>query len=534
MNMLTGRNFIGNSTSCKGETTFHAINPKEDSSLEPVFYEATKEEVNQAVEKAEEAFRIYRHKSGEEKAVFLETIANEIMNLGDPLIQRCSEETALSSGRLTGERARTVNQLRLFAKVIREGSWVDARIDTAEPKPDIKSMKMALGPVGVFGASNFPFAFSVAGGDTASALASGCTVVVKAHPAHPGTCELIANAIQTAIEKTDMPDGTFSMIHGTSHQAGLTLVEHPLLKAVGFTGSFNGGKALFDAANKRPEPIPVYAEMGSTNPVFLLPGSLTENKEELAEGFINSVKLGAGQFCTNPGLVSYLQGDDAEEFRNILIDKFTKSNADTMLTSGICSAYEQGVKAMLKQEGVSLIAKANNDEDGKSTNENENGNGNGANNAIPHLFGIDAEHFLANPALEDEVFGPSSLAIAASNKDDLVKIADRLQGHLTATLYGTEEDLQHHQELISILQRKVGRLIFNGFPTGVEVNNAMIHGGPFPATTDSRTTSVGTYAIDRFVRPVCFQNFPDSQLPDELKSNNPLDIWRLVNGDYRK
>jgi len=524
MNTLKGFNFIGNQTSGDGETTFQAINPKDDTQLEPAFYEATKDEVNRAVEKAEKAFRTYRHKSGKEKAEFLETIADEIEQLGDDLIQRCNKETALPEGRLTGERSRTVNQLRLFGEVVREGSWVDARIDTADSKPDIKSMKMALGPVGVFGASNFPFAFSVAGGDTASALAAGCTVVVKAHPAHPGTCELIAKAIHTAIKKTGMPDGTFSMIHGASHKAGLALVKHPLLKAVGFTGSFKGGKALFDAANKRPEPIPVYAEMGSTNPVFLLPGALKENKEELAEGFVNSVNLGVGQFCTNPGLLSYPQGDDAEEFRNILADKFTGSSPDTMLTPGICSAYQDGVKQMLQHEGVSLVAQSDDTADGNGS----------PNNAVPHFFEVDIRHFLANPSLEEEVFGPSSLAIVASNKKDFVKIAKNLQGHLTATIYGTEEDLQEHEELIAILQRKVGRLIFNGFPTGVEVNHAMIHGGPFPATTDSRSTSVGTTAINRFARPVCFQNFPESQLPDELKDNNPLQIWRLVNGEHQK
>lgn len=524
MNTLKGLNFIGNQNSGDGETSFQAINPKDNTQLEPAFYEATKDEVNQAVEKAEKAFRLYRHKSGEEKALFLEAIADEIEQLGDELIQRCNKETALPDGRLTGERSRTVNQLRLFAEVVRDGSWVDARIDTADSKPDIKSMKMALGPVGVFGASNFPFAFSVAGGDTASALAAGCTVVVKAHPAHPGTCELIAQAIHTAVEKTGMPDGTFSMIHGASHQAGLALVEHPLLKAVGFTGSFKGGKALFDAANKRPEPIPVYAEMGSTNPVFLLPGALKENKEELAEGFVNSVNLGVGQFCTNPGLLSYPQGDDAEEFKKIITDKFTGSAPDTMLTPGICSAYQDGVKQMLQQEGVSLVAQSDDTADGNGS----------SNSAVPHFFEVDTHHFLANPSLEEEVFGPSSLAIAASEKKDFVKIAENLRGHLTATLYGTEEDLQQHEELITILQRKVGRLIFNGFPTGVEVNHAMIHGGPFPATTDSRTTSVGTSAINRFARPVCFQNFPDSQLPDELKDENPLNIWRLVNGDYQR
>ncbi|MFH5832458.1 aldehyde dehydrogenase (NADP(+)) [Halalkalibaculum sp. DA384] len=518
---LTGQNFIGNTRSANGSNTFQGVNPANGEDIAPQYVEATADEVDRAVEKAEEAFRVYRRKSGAERAKFLEAIADEIMALGDELIDRCSKETGLGEGRLTGERSRTVNQLRLFAEVVREGSWVDARIDRSEDAPDIKSMKMALGPVGIFGASNFPLAFSVAGGDTASALAAGCSIVVKAHPAHPGTCELVATSILRAVEKTGMPDGTFSMVQGISYDVGTALVEHPLIKAIGFTGSFKGGKALYDAATSRPEPIPVYAEMGSTNPMFFLPGALKEKGSEIAEGLVNSVNLGVGQFCTNPGLVAYENSEEAQQFQQTVTDHFKKAEGGTMLTAGIQSAYKKGLEKLLQQEGVQLVA--NGEENGTSTT-----------TGVPHLLNVNSKHFLANRALEEEVFGPSTLTITADGPEDLVEIAQNLQGHLTATLYGTEEDLEQYSDLVDVLQRKVGRLIFNGFPTGVEVNHAMIHGGPFPATTDSRSTSVGTTAIERFARPVCFQNFPDSQLPDELKDDNPLDIWRLENGERTK
>ncbi|MFH5831268.1 aldehyde dehydrogenase (NADP(+)) [Halalkalibaculum sp. DA384] len=517
---LTGQNFIGNTRSADGSVTFQAVNPATGEDLQPSYVEATGDEVDQAFRKAEEAFKVYRQKSGTRRAELLEAIADEIEVLGDQLIRRCSRETGLTEGHLNGERGRTVGQLRLFGKVIREGSWVDARIDTSKEGPDIRSMKMALGPVGIFGASNFPLAFSVAGGDTASALAAGCTIVVKAHPAHPGTCEMVGGAIRKAVEETGMPDGTFSMVQGTSHEVGQAMVEHPLAKAIGFTGSFKGGKALYDAATRRPEPIPVYAEMGSTNPMFLLPGALKEQGEELAEGLVNSVNLGVGQFCTNPGLVAYQDSDEARAFQQKVSEHFKKASAGTMLTAGIQSAYKQGLEKLLQQEGVRLVA------DGK-----DNGS---ATPGVPHLLNVSSKDFLANRFLEEEVFGPSTLTITAGGKQDLVAIAENLQGHLTATLYGTEQDLEEYSELVRVLQRKVGRLIFNGFPTGVQVNHAMVHGGPFPATTDARATSVGTLAIERFVRPVCFQGFPEEQLPDELKADNPLGIGRLVNGERTK
>ncbi|MDL1874088.1 aldehyde dehydrogenase (NADP(+)) [Cytophagia bacterium CHB2] len=523
---LTGLNFIGNEQSGKGKITFHAVNPATGAEMSPAFHEATPQEIDEAILKAEAAFLTYSKKSGPERALFLETIADEIVALGDGLIKRCGEETGLTEGRLTGERGRTVNQLRLFASLLREGSWVDARIDTADPnrppapKPDIRSMQKALGPVGIFGASNFPLAFSVAGGDTASALAAGCTVVEKAHPAHPGTCEMIAHAIVRAVEKSNMPSGTFSMVHGHSTEVGMAMVKHPLIKAIGFTGSFRGGKAIFDAAAQRPTPIPVYAEMGSTNPVFILPGALRERKAEIAKGLTASVTLGVGQFCTNPGLVVFEESADAAQFQQLATANFQEVAAATMLTSQIHRAYVNGIEKLRQQAGVAMLAKGKAEEEGFQ--------------GVGYLFQTNARNFLANAHLEEEVFGPSTLAVTASNKTELIGVAQRLKGHLTATLWATDDDFKEYADLIAILERKAGRLIINGFPTGVEVCHAMIHGGPFPATTDSRSTSVGTAAITRFTRPVCYQNFPNAILPDELKNENPLGIWRLVNGERKK
>ena len=522
---ITGCNFIGAEESKRGERTFKAFDPAAETELAPQFHEATSQEVDAAILKAEQAFASYSRRSGLERAAFLEKIADEIMALGDALLQRCSEETGLPLARLTGERGRTVGQLRMFAQLLREGSWVDARIETAMPdrqplpKPDVRSMRRALGPVGIFGASNFPLAFSVAGGDTASALAAGCTIVVKAHPAHPGTCEMVARAILSASQKSGMPDGTFSMLQGKSNDVGMAIVTHPLIKAIGFTGSFKGGKAIFNAANRRPEPIPVYAEMGSSNPVFILPGAMKKHSAAIAKGLAGSVTLGVGQFCTNPGLVFQMDAGDLTAFQSALSEAFQKAPSATMLTPQIHAAFQDAVASTAAQKGVNILAS-------------------GAQTAglqgVPHVLQTDAASYIENQQLEDEIFGPSTLSVTAKNKAELLDIASKLHGHLTATLWATDEDLESHTELIHTLERKVGRLIRNGFPTGVEVCHAMVHGGPFPATTDSRTTSVGTAAIDRFARPVCFQNFPDKLLPDELKNTNPLGIWRLINGEMSK
>jgi NADP-dependent aldehyde dehydrogenase len=523
---LNGQNFLGKERSRQGHKQYQATNPSKGEKLLPFFFEATQEEVDKAVQKAAVAFPQYRKLSGEARALFLLQIGEEIMNLGDQLISRCCSETGLPEARITGERGRTVNQLKLFASMLKEGSWVDARIDIADPgrkpapKPDIRSMHIALGPVGIFGASNFPLAFSVAGGDTASALAAGCTVVVKAHPAHPGTCELVACAIHKAIEKMKLPDGIFSMVQGWSAEVGMSLVRHSGIKAIGFTGSSRAGKALFDAAAHRPEPIPVFAEMGSVNPVFILPGIMAEKGAEIAEGLAASVTLGSGQFCTNPGLFFTEGTEEGGRFRQSVGDKIQKISAGNMLTSEIRKAYEQGIMILEKQPGVKILAKGI-----------ESG---GSNAGAPYVLQVSSENFITNDLLEEEVFGPSTLAVTAAGKDDMVRIAEKIKGNLTATLYGNEQDLNDYAELISVLENKVGRVIINGFPTGVEVCHSMVHGGPFPATTDARSTSVGTAAIYRFARRVCYQNFPDRMLPDELKEKNPLGIWRLYNGEWKK
>lgn len=524
MEIITG-NFIGNTISAEGNT-FRAFNPAKGESIAPDFFEATSAEVDQAVRLAHDAFQTYRQTTGEQRATFLETIAEEILSLGDDLIGRCQEETGLPAQRLVGERGRTVGQLKMFAALVREGSWVNARIDRADPdrqplpKPDIRSMSRSLGPVGVFGASNFPLAFSVAGGDTASALAAGCTVVVKAHPAHPGTCALIGTAIRRAVKRCEMPEGTFSMVHGPSVETGLAIVRHPLIAAIGFTGSFKGGKAIFDEAARRPVPIPVYAEMGSVNPVFILPEAMKTRGEAIARDLAASVTLGTGQFCTNPGLVLVQSSDDVPRFREGLSSALATTPPGVMLSEGIRDNYVRGIER-LRSRKVSVA--------GGKRAEGENGF-----TVSACLLEASAGAFLADHALEEEVFGPSTLLVTASSKAELYEAAKKLSGHLTATIHGTERDLEEASELVELLEQKAGRLIVNGYPTGVEVCHSMIHGGPFPATTDSRTTSVGTHAIHRFVRPVCYQNFPEALLPPELRDDNPLDIWRMVDGAWTR
>lgn len=524
---LHGQNIIaGKAVAADGEK-FPAYAPATGNYIEPQFEEASKAHVKQALTAAEAAFHEYRKLTAEQRAAFLDAIAEEILALGDPLIERANLETALPKERLTGERGRTMNQLKMFAMLIREGSWVEARIDLAQPdrqplpKPDIRRMLIPIGPVIVFGASNFPLAFSVAGGDTASALAAGCPVVVKAHPAHPGTSEMVARAIAAAAEKTGMPAGVFSMLHDRGHEVGTALVKHPLTKAVGFTGSLRGGRALFDAAAARPDPIPVYAEMGSTNPVFFLPGALRERGEALAEGLKNSVTMGVGQFCTNPGLTIGLNGDDFNKFTAKLSALIADAPSGTMLYPGILTAYEQGLKQLSEIEGVNKALSNHTTELSRTE-------------ARAAMFTTDAANFLQHRELSEEVFGPSTVVVNCSSKEELENVANNLHGHLTATIHGTEEDLKEFGWLVAILENKVGRLLFNGFPTGVEVCASMQHGGPYPATTDSRTTSVGTAAISRFARPVSYQNFPQSALPVELQNENSRGIWRLVDNQFTK
>ncbi len=523
---ITGNHLIGHQKSAANAATFTAINPKTGTPLDGMFQEATQQEVDQAVQLAEKAFIEYSQKSPAAIASFLDQIAEEILNLGDTLIERAMAETALPQGRLQGERGRTMNQLKLFATVVREGSWVDARIDNAlpdrqpAPRVDIRQMQRPLGPVGIFGASNFPLAFSVAGGDTASALAAGCTVVVKGHPAHPGTSELVGQAILLAAEKTGMPEGVFSMIQGRTNEVGGHLVKHPLIHAIGFTGSYKGGKALFDLANQRSTPIPVYAEMGSTNPVFILPNALKERGREIANSLAGSINLGVGQFCTQPGIVFLSGNNQRAAFQTTLSNSIQGIAAGTMLTNGIKKAFDNGTNELKKAQGIETLVH------GKA--------GDTANAATSTIFTTDFEHFTQNKDWSEEVFGPSSILIKTDNKAQILQAARDLSGHLTATIHGTDEDFEAYKELFTILERKVGRLLLNGFPTGVEVGHAMVHGGPFPATTAPQTTSVGTNAIKRFARPVCYQNFPSNRLPSALQDDNPLNIWRLVDGEFKK
>lgn len=518
---LHGNNFIGKTRSQKSDDTFAALNPATGSAFEQTFHVASPDEVDAAVTLADSAFPIYRALPRSSRAAFLEAIADEIMALGDPLLEQASLETALAIPRLTGERARTVGQLRAFAELIREGSWVQARINVALPdrKPlprvDLRRMLIPLGPVGVFGASNFPFAFSVAGGDTASALAAGCPVTVKAHPAHPAVSEMTAEAVLRAAAATGMPDGVFSMLHGAT-EVGLTLVKHPLLQAVGFTGSLAGGRALYNAAASRPRPIPVYAEMGSVNPVFILPGALAERTDQLIAGLSGSITLGVGQFCTNPGLVFGVSSPDLEALRVGVAAAIASTPASTMLHPGISRAYAAGVARLTATSGVYVAGQA--------------GDSGDANKGSAVLFATDAVNFLNEHAASEENFGPSSVMVACGSPEELEKVAHTLDGQLTASVHGTAEDFASYHALISILETKVGRLIFNGYPTGVEVCPSMQHGGPYPATTDSRSTSVGTAAIERFARPICYQDTPQAQLPAELRNENPDKIWRLVEG----
>lgn len=520
---LHGKSLIAGVLGEKSARAFHSVSPLDGQRLEPAFHESPLEDVARAVLLADDAFAPLRQAGAEARALFLEKIAEEILALGDTLIERAHRESGLPVDRLTGERGRTVGQLRLFAQVVREGSWCDARIDTALPdrqpipRPDLRRMLVPLGPVIVFGASNFPLAFSVAGGDTASALAAGNPVIVKAHPAHPGTGELVAGAITRAVETCGLPAGTFSFLHGDTELAH-ALVRHPLTRAVGFTGSYFAGRALFDTAASRPEPIPVFAEMSSLNPVFILPGAMRERGTQIAEGLKNSVLLGVGQFCTKPGLVFAIGGPEMQTFAAHFASLIEASVPATMLHAGIRDSFEKGIDAVARTPGIVALATS----DAESVPARTEG---GA-----ATFATDLDDFLSQRELQHEVFGPYALLVDVENPNGLMQAARSLDGQLTATVHATPDDLAAAGDLLAALERKAGRILINGFPTGVEVSPAMHHGGPFPATTDSRFTSVGTAAIQRFARPVCFQNFPASALPPELVDANPRGMMRLVNG----
>jgi 2,5-dioxopentanoate dehydrogenase len=485
-----------------------------------MFKDATPHEIDQVLNTAWQAFHQYRKYSLKDRAHFMRSIAAELENAGDELIQTAMKETNLPEVRLRNERARTMFQLTNYADACERGEWLEARIDTANttktpPKPDIRKMLIPLGPVVVFGASNFPFAYSTAGGDTACALAAGCPVIVKAHPAHAQTSELVAQAILKAADKCKMPKGVFAHVHGASQEVGKALVTHPHTKAVGFTGSYLGGKALFDWANQRKEPIPVFAEMGSVNPVFLFPEKLKQSAVEVAKSYAGSITLGVGQFCTNPGLIFGIEGDELEQFVATLGNEIKAVSPGTMLHPGISKNYAENRARALSQQQVQTVAIS----DAPPA----------ANQGVPTIASASGEAFLNNPILHQEVFGPYSIVIRCKDKNELLEVVRHLEGQLTATLMATDKDILENEELVEAVKNICGRFIVNSVPTGVEVCLSMHHGGPFPATTDSRFTSVGADGIKRFARPMAYQNWSDNLLPEELKNSNPLGIWRTVN-----
>ncbi|MGP9689716.1 aldehyde dehydrogenase (NADP(+)) [Psychrobacter sp. AOP22-C1-C5] len=521
--MVIGHNFIAGQRSALGSKVLQSFNATTAEALAYEFYQATEEEVNQACVAASEAFKSYRNTTPEKRALFLEAIADELDALGQDFLEEASQETALPLARLQGERGRTSGQMRLFAKVLRRGDYLGARIDTALPerqpipRVDLRQVKIGVGPVAVFGASNFPLAFSTAGGDTASALAAGCPVVVKAHSGHMVTADRVAQAIDRAVASTNMPKGVFSMVYG--NRVGETLVKHPLIQAVGFTGSLKGGRALSDMAAARPNPIPVFAEMSSINPMLMLPAALKNRGAQIAQDLADSVVMGCGQFCTNPGLIIGIKSPDYSQLLEELTDIINVKPAQTMLNVGTLKSYESGLEHLMAHQGIQHLA-------GKTQQGNQ---------AQPQLFKADVELLLnGDQLLQEEVFGPATIVIEVTDKAQLIQALSSMNGQLTASLIGDEADFSEFADVVPILEEKAGRLLLNGYPTGVEVCEAMVHGGPYPATSDPRGTSVGTLAIDRYLRPVCYQNYPQSLLPEALKDENPFNILRLVNSEMTR
>ena len=525
--MLLGHSILNGEPREGTGAAFTGLNPVTGARLDPVYHFASTEDIDLAANLAEEAFGIYAKLPGAEKGRFLRHIATGIESIASELVERAHQETALPEKRLQGEVARTVNQLRLFAQVVEEGSWAMARIDPAEPqrmplpRADIRSVLRPLGPVAVFGSSNFPLAFSVAGGDTASALAAGNPVIVKAHSSHPGTSEMVGQVICRSLRECCLPAGIFALIYGSGAQLGSALVQHPAIKAVGFTGSISAGKALMQLAAERSEPIPCFMEMSSTNPLFVLPEALRTRGIEIAKGLFASFTLGVGQFCTKPGLIFLPRNKDADALVAELVAHVRQASPSPMLTEGICKSYKSGVARRQGHGGVEILAQPSQEIKGAS-------------HVSPVLFQVKGSELLRDPELMKEIFGPSTLIVRYADRQELIALVYSLEGQLTATLHGTDADIAAFADLVAILERKAGRLVVNGYPTGVEVCHAMVHGGPYPATSNSRHTSVGTQAIYRFARPVCFQDFPQAALPDELKDENPLGIWRLINGAFTR
>lgn len=521
MNTLQGLSFLGYERGCPSGHTFHALDATTGAKLEPAYHECSTSEADRACAAALDAFAIYRRTTGAERARFLRAIADEIMALGPELLDRYRAESGLPQGRAEGERGRTCAQLRLFADLVEEGSWVRATLDLADParaplpKPDTRLMHVPLGPVAVFGPANFPLAFTVAGGDTASALAAGCPVVVKAHSSHPGVSELVGLAVRRAVERCGLPAGVFSLLFGSGRVLGPVLARHRGIRAIGFTGSRAAGRELFDLACARPDPIPVFAEMSSINPLLVLPGALAERGAAIAEGLAGSVTQGCGQFCTKPGLVFLEDGPAAQDFAAALAAKLRALPAAPMLNARTRRDYREGVARHAGLAGVhTLVAPP---ADG---------------HAAPGLFQTDADTFLSTPALHEEIFGPCTLLILCRDRAAMLRVLDHLEGQLTATVHaGAGDDTEGLRDLLT---QKAGRVLWGGYPTGVEVNHSIVHSGPYPATTDARFTSVGAEAIYRFSRPVCYQNAPAAALPAELRDENPLGLLRRVNGAFTR
>ena len=520
--MITGKNQIGFVKSAQGKKTFKTFNPQKNSENDSVFYEATTVEINEACHLATEAFKTFKNISGVQKASFLNAIADEILALDDVLIKTYCSETGLPEGRAQGERGRTIFQLRSFADLVTEGSWVEATIETAQPdrkplpKVDLRKMLTPLGPVVVFGASNFPLAYSTAGGDTAAALAAGCPVIVKSHPMHAGTGELVAQAITKAAQKTGMPNGVFSNLNSSGIEVGVQLAKHPQVKAIGFTGSVGGGRALYNLAAQREEPIPVFAEMGSVNPVILMPKEAESRAEYWGKILAGSITLGSGQFCTNPGLILGIKGPDLNRFITTLANEIVKIEPSCMLHPNIIGAYETKRDIALAQNGLEKVTSFNSDVQ--------------KNYGRQVVTTVEGATFLNNPKLHQEVFGPFSMVVQCEDIRQLETIVSQLEGQLTGSLLAEESEVLENNTLVEALKSRVGRLIFNGVPTGVEVCAAMQHGGPYPASTDSRFTAVGIHSIKRWLRPVSYQNWPDAALPKALKNENPLKILRTIDG----
>ncbi|PXF31583.1 hypothetical protein WH50_09110 [Pokkaliibacter plantistimulans] len=525
MRALSPQQLINGQWTSSGTEVFSALNPATHNPLPESFFEATEAELNSAVAVAGEAFEILQEYGYSERAALLDCIADKLAAHQAVIVQRAMQETGLPEGRLNGEMGRTCHQLRMFAGVLRAGDWLHLALDSAlperqPPRPDIRLMPVPLGPVAVFGASNFPLAFSTAGGDTASALAAGCPVIVKGHPAHPGTAALVAEVIAEALAESEMPAGCFALLQGRSPALSQKLVAHPGIKAVGFTGSLKVGRLLFDIACQRPEPIPFYGELGSSNPVFLLSHALALRGAVIAQDFVASLTLGCGQFCTNPGLLIAVKGEALEQLKAQLQELIPAQPWQTMLTPAIAANYEQQLASLKLQQGVAVLAEARPGHPDQS-------------HGHACILHTSARDWLANPHLEEEIFGPCSLLVECDSHKQMLQVARRLSGHLTATLQGETADQQEAQPLVRILMNRVGRLLYNGYPTGVEVCHGMQHGGPYPAATDSRSTSVGANAIQRFVRPVCLQNLPDGLLPVALKTSNPLNTSRTVDGQLK-